>query len=65
MTMTKAPDLRKTPLSRARLAARIEGTPAWVVFIRLFIGLGWLRVTTEKLIEPAWRDGSEITAFFE
>lgn len=52
-------------MSRARLAARIDGTPAWVLFIRLFIGLGWLRVTTEKLIEPAWRDGTEITAFIE
>lgn len=65
MTITKTPDLRKTPMARARLAARIDGSPAWVVFIRLFIGLGWLRVTTEKLIEPAWRDGTEITAFIE
>ena len=52
-------------MSRARLATRIEGTPAWVVFIRLFIGLGWLRAVAEKLIEPAWRDGTDITAFVE
>lgn len=67
MTTTKAPDStsRKKPLSWARAAVRIEGTPAWVLFIRLFIGLGWLRVATEKLIEPAWRDGTEIIAFVE
>lgn len=67
MTMTKAPDSRsrKAPLSLVRAAARIDGTPAWVLFIRLFIGLGWLRVATEKLIEPAWRDGTEIIAFVE
>ncbi|MGF1618769.1 MAG: hypothetical protein ACFCU2_13350 [Acidimicrobiia bacterium] len=68
MTTTKAPDStesRKAAISRARLATRIEGTPAWVVFIRLFIGLGWLRAVAEKLIEPAWRDGTEIIAFVE
>ena len=52
-------------MSWVRAAARIEGTPAWVLFIRLFIGLGWLRVATEKLIEPAWRNGTEIIAFVE
>lgn len=52
-------------MSLARRATRIEGTPAWVVFIRLFIGIGWLRAVTEKLIEPAWRDGTEIIAFVE
>lgn len=52
-------------MSLVRAAARIDGTPAWVLFIRLFIGLGWLRVATEKLIEPAWRDGTEIIAFVE
>ncbi|MEX2134060.1 MAG: hypothetical protein WEB67_07955 [Acidimicrobiia bacterium] len=68
MTTTKAPDStdsRKAVMSRARRATRIEGTPAWVVFIRLFIGFGWLRAVAEKLIEPGWRDGTEIIAFVE
>ena len=67
MATTKAPDStsRKAVISRARRVTRIEGTPAWVVFIRLFIGFGWLRAVVEKLIEPAWRDGTEIIAFVE
>lgn len=43
----------------------MDGTPAWVVFIRLFIGLGWLRAVAEKAVEPAWRDGTEIIAFVD
>ncbi|CAN5863458.1 hypothetical protein BH23ACT4_BH23ACT4_07350 [soil metagenome] len=65
---TKAPDSKestKAAMSRARRVAHIEGTPAWVVFIRLFIGIGWLRAVAEKLIEPAWRDGTEIIAFVD
>jgi len=45
--------------------ARLDGSPAWVVFIRLFIGLGWLRALAEKVIEPSWWDGTEITAFVD
>ena len=52
-------------MSLARRATRIEGTPAWVLFIRLFIGIGWLRAVAEKVIEPAWRDGTEIIAFVD
>ena len=67
MTTTKTTDstARKAAVSRARLATRIEGSPGWVVFIRLFIGIGWLRAVAEKLIEPAWRDGTEIIAFVD
>ncbi len=67
MTNPKVPDptSAKSAMSRARRIARIEGTPAWVLFIRLFIGIGWLRAVVEKLIEPAWRDGTEIVAFVE
>lgn len=45
--------------------ARAKGSPGWVLFIRLFIGLGWLRAVAEKVIEPAWWDGTEITAFVD
>jgi uncharacterized membrane protein YphA (DoxX/SURF4 family) len=36
---------------------------AYLVPLRLFIGLGWLRACAEKVIDPGWRDGSSLTAF--
>ena len=52
-------------MARRHLSARTAGLPAWVVLTQLFIGLGWLRAVTEKLIDPAWWNGAAIHAFVE
>ncbi len=36
---------------------------AYLVPLRLFIGLGWLRAGAEKAIDSSWRDGLSLTAF--
>ena len=38
---------------------------AYLLPLRIFIGIGWLRAATEKLIEPDWYDGTALKAFFE
>ncbi|MCB0133176.1 MAG: hypothetical protein KDD78_20075 [Caldilineaceae bacterium] len=38
---------------------------AFLLPLRLFIGLGWLRAGVEKLIDPLWWSGDKVTAFFE
>ena len=42
---------------------RFRDLPAWVVLTQLFIGLGWLRAATEKLIDPAWWRGDVLREF--
>ena len=37
----------------------------YLVPLRLFIGLGWLRAAMEKLLDSHWRDGSKLLGFFE
>ncbi len=37
----------------------------YLVPLRLFIGLGWIRAAIEKLIDPHWHDGSKLLAFFD
>lgn len=36
---------------------------AYLVPLRLFIGLGWLRACAEKMADPGWKDGSTLAAF--
>lgn len=36
---------------------------AFLLPIRLFIGLGWMRAFAEKLIDPAWLSGEMLTRF--
>ena len=38
-------------------------TGAYLVPLRLFIGLGWLRACAERSSIPGWRDGSSLAAF--
>ncbi|OLS16956.1 MAG: hypothetical protein HeimC2_45340 [Candidatus Heimdallarchaeota archaeon LC_2] len=38
---------------------------AYLLPLRIFIGIGWLRAATEKLIETDWHDGTALIAFFE
>ena len=54
---------RTSPRIRALVADRTTGLPAWVFLTQLFIGLGWLRAATEKLIESSWWNGSGIATF--
>lgn len=37
----------------------------YLVPLRLFIGLGWIRAAIEKLLDSHWRDGSKLLSFFE
>ena len=38
---------------------------AYLVPVRAFIGIGWLRTFAEKAVEPGWRDGTSLTVFLE
>jgi hypothetical protein len=48
---------------QAFIAERVLGVPAWVLLIQIFIGLGWIRAAAEKLIDPAWWNGFDLTIF--
>jgi hypothetical protein len=37
----------------------------YLVPVRAFIGIGWLRAFAEKALEPGWRDGTRLEAFLE
>ncbi len=47
------------------LEAELLKENAFLLPLRLFIGLGWLRASVEKIIEPAWRSGDALVAFFQ
>ncbi len=36
---------------------------AYLLPLRFFIGLGWMRAAAEKLLDPGWRDGSALVDF--
>ncbi|MEM7126860.1 MAG: sulfite exporter TauE/SafE family protein [Chloroflexota bacterium] len=38
---------------------------AFLLPLRLFIGLGWLRAGAEKLLDPAWTSGHKLPIFFQ
>ena len=52
--------LRRTWLSFQREARRPN---AYLVPLRWFIGIGWLRAAAEKLVDPAWHNGDALGAF--
>lgn len=37
--------------------------PPWILLVQLFIGAGWLRAAIEKIIDPAWWNGTALTGF--
>ena len=39
------------------------GLPSWVILTQLFIGLGWFRAATEKMIDLSWWSGEPTLAF--
>lgn len=45
------------------LAQRVRGLPSWVLLVQLFIGFGWLRAATEKLIDVEWFTGDVLQRF--
>lgn len=38
---------------------------AYLLPLRLFIGLGWLRASAEKIVDPDWQDGTVLATFLE
>ena len=38
---------------------------AYLVPLRWFIGIGWLRAAVEKIVEPTWHNGDALRAFIE
>jgi thiosulfate dehydrogenase [quinone] large subunit len=52
-----------TALRGLRHEALKEG--GYLVPVRVFIGVGWLRAFAEKAVEPGWRDGTSLSAFLE
>src|SRR5262245_22069492 len=48
-------------LRTVRLEALKEGS--YLVPVRIFIGIGWLRAFAEKAVEPGWRDGTTLSTF--
>src|SRR5262245_680925 len=36
---------------------------SYLVPLRMFIGLGWLRAFAEKATEPGWRDGTSLSSY--
>lgn len=55
-------------LDRLRLWTLLETellkANAYLLPLRLFIGLGWLRAGVEKLLDPLWRAGDKLLVFF-
>jgi uncharacterized membrane protein YphA (DoxX/SURF4 family) len=49
----------------AYLEAELLKGNAFLLPLRLFIGLGWLRAGVEKLIDPAWTSGATLPLFFQ
>lgn len=46
------------------LSRQIQKRHAILLPLRLFIGLGWLRASIEKLLEPDWYSGAALHHFF-
>lgn len=49
----------------ALLRTELARNNAFLLPLRLFIGLGWLRAGVEKLIDPAWRSGEALQRFLQ
>ena len=49
----------------AYLETELQKTNAFLLPLRLFIGLGWLRAGVEKAIDPLWRTGGKLSDFFQ
>lgn len=70
----KAPDVtqslnagpRRQPAWRdltRQLRNDLHSERIWLLPVRAFIGLGWLRAGAEKLVDPGWLSGESLSAF--
>jgi len=50
-------------LLRDLLQQRFADRPSWIVLVETFIGLGWIRAATEKVIAREWWDETVIRTF--
>lgn len=50
------------PIARS-FARRFGDQPAWAIVTEVFIGLGWLRAATTKIIDPTWWSGDYLGGF--
>lgn len=48
----------------AYLETELQKTNAFLLPLRLFIGLGWLRAGVEKMLDPLWASGIKMPLFF-
>src|SRR5690349_20741960 len=46
-----------------RLAAALRDPGAYLLPLRLFIGIGWLRAFAEKAVDPDWSSGLTLSRF--
>lgn len=44
---------------------QLQRKNAYLLPLRLFLGLGWLRAGVEKIGEPAWHNGEALTVFLQ
>jgi uncharacterized membrane protein YphA (DoxX/SURF4 family) len=54
----------ENPIIRFILQA-IQQEGAYLLPLRLFIGIGWIRAGLEKWLEPSWHDGQALASFLE
>lgn len=47
------------------LLGEVQRDSAYLIPLRLFIGVGWVRAGLEKWIDAGWHDGSSLLAFFQ
>ncbi len=59
MAMSRAQQMRSL------LTRELGKDRAYLLPLRVFIGLGWLRAAVEKIIDPAWYDGTALTVFLQ
>ncbi len=63
-TSANPPELQRGRL-RTLLSKRLDNVPSWALVTQLFIGMGWLRAATEKVIDPAWWRGGVLLGFLD
>lgn len=47
------------------VSERLDRTPVWVTIITFFMGLGWMRAATEKILDGTWWTGEYLTDFID
>ena len=55
--------LRAIVRAARALVARHRAVPAGVLFLQLFLGLGWLRAAAAHGLSPSWWSGGEVLGF--